>query len=66
MCFCSSLSEDALNLGGVLDLRSGSHLPSFTLRILSTYCVADKKISSPHTLGQCLGESLLLLLSPAV
>lgn len=21
MCFCSSLSEDALNLGGVLDLK---------------------------------------------
>ena len=51
MCFCSSLSEDTLNLGGVLDLRSGSHLPSFTLRILSTYCVADKKISSSSYSG---------------
>ena len=46
MCFCSSPSEDALNLGGDLDLRRGSHLPAFTLRILSTYCVADTKISS--------------------
>lgn len=51
MCFCSSLSEDALNWGGILDLNSSSHLPSFTIRILSTYCVVDTKIYSSYYPG---------------
>lgn len=41
LCFCSSLLEDALNWGGILDLSSGSRLPFFTVRVLTTYWVAD-------------------------
>lgn len=60
MCFCSSLSEDALTLGGILDLSNISQISSFIRGILSTYCVEDPKINSSSSLwANVLGNLFL-------
>lgn len=55
MCFCSSLSEDALNFGDILDLRGSSHLPSFIIRVPTVWRTQNSIVH--NILGQCLGKS---------